>query len=87
VNLSQGYVESNVRLGPNIHACVDGEEIIRIEQIVLEDESIRAEIEKLKLPEGSVVVCDPWIYGKFFLCYQYLNPVLTTMNRLGWYQR
>lgn len=65
MNLSQGYVESNVRLGLNIHACADGEEIMRVEQIAMEDEGIKAEIAKLKLPEGSVVVCDPWIYGKF----------------------
>jgi len=67
VNLSKGYVESNVRLGPNMHACADGEEIMRVEQIALEDEEVRREIANLKLPEGSVVVCDPWIYGKF--CY------------------
>lgn len=65
MNLSQGYVESNVRLGPNIHACADGEEIMRVEQAVLEDEGVKVEVAKLKLPEGSVVVCDPWIYGKF----------------------
>jgi primary-amine oxidase len=56
-------VESNFRLGPNQHGSGDGEEIIQIEKIVLEDPRVKAEIAKLKLPEGSVVVCDPWIYG------------------------
>ena len=56
-------VESNVRLGPNMHAPGDGEEIIAIERITLEDEGVRAEIAKMKLPEGAVVVVDPWIYG------------------------
>jgi primary-amine oxidase len=35
-----------------------------IEKIALENEGVRAEIAKLKLPEGAVVICDPWIYGK-----------------------
>lgn len=64
VNLSQGYVETSVRLGPNIHACGDAEEIMKLERIALEDEGVKAEVAKLKLPEGSVVVVDPWIYGK-----------------------
>ncbi|KAH7383139.1 copper amine oxidase [Cadophora sp. MPI-SDFR-AT-0126] len=63
VSLSQGKVESNVRLGPNVHSNADGDEIIRVEQIALEDEQVKAEIAKLKLPEGTVVISDPWIYG------------------------
>ena len=53
-----------MRLGPNVHASGDGEEIVKIEQIALEDEGVRAEVAKLQLPEGSVVVVDPWIYGQ-----------------------
>jgi len=30
----------------------------------LEDPGVKAEIAKLKLPEGTVVISDPWIYGK-----------------------
>ncbi|PVH74441.1 hypothetical protein DL98DRAFT_429431 [Cadophora sp. DSE1049] len=63
VSLTQGKVESNVRLGPNVHSNADGDEIIRVEQIALEDERVKAEIAKLKLPEGTVVISDPWIYG------------------------
>lgn len=57
-----------MRLGPNVHACGDGEEIMRLERVALEDEGVRAEVAKLKLPEGSVVVVDPWIYGKLAYC-------------------
>lgn len=64
VNLSEDKVEHNVRLGPNIHSAADGGEIVAVERIALEDEGVKAHIEKLKLPEGTVVVCDPWIYGK-----------------------
>lgn len=38
-----------------------------MEKIALEDEAVKAEIAKLQLPEGSVVVVDPWIYGRSFL--------------------
>lgn len=58
-------VESNARLGPFIHAPGDGEELLVIEKIMMEDEGVKAEIAKLQLPEGAVVVCDPWIYGQF----------------------
>lgn len=41
-----------------------------VEKIALEDEAVRAEIAKLQLPEGTVVISDPWIYGKqwWFVC-------------------
>jgi primary-amine oxidase len=34
-----------------------------MEQIALADEGVQAEIKKLQLPVGAVVICDPWIYG------------------------
>ncbi|CZT10634.1 related to peroxisomal amine oxidase (copper-containing) [Rhynchosporium agropyri] len=63
VNLSLGNVESNVRLGANVHSNADGDEIIQVEKIALEDEAVKAEIAKLNLPEGTVIISDPWIYG------------------------
>ncbi|PQE08055.1 copper amine oxidase protein [Rutstroemia sp. NJR-2017a WRK4] len=63
INLTTGEVESNVRLGPNVHSNADGDEIIQVEKIALEDEGVKAEIAKLQLPEGTVVISDPWIYG------------------------
>ena len=35
-----------------------------VEKVALEHEKVKAEIAKLKLPEGTVVCADPWIYGK-----------------------
>jgi primary-amine oxidase len=64
VDLKAGHVERNVRLGNNVHANGDGEEIIAIEKIALEDPAVLAEIAKLQLPEGTVVISDPWIYGE-----------------------
>ncbi|KAH8665733.1 copper amine oxidase [Tricladium varicosporioides] len=63
VSLSTGKVESNVRLGPNVHSNADGTEIIEVERIALENEQVRAEIAKLQLPEGTIIISDPWIYG------------------------
>lgn len=57
-------MESNVRLGPNNHGNGDYDEIIMVEKVALEHEKVKAEIAKLKLPEGTVVCADPWIYGK-----------------------
>lgn len=65
VNLSQLRVESHIQLGPNIHGPADGEEILLIEKIALEDEGVKAEIAKLRLPKGTAIVCDPWIFGKY----------------------
>lgn len=63
VNLTREEIEYNVRLGPNIHSSADGEEILFVEKIALADEGVKTELAKLKLPEGTVVICDPWIYG------------------------
>ena len=63
VNLTQQTVEYNIRLGPNVHAPGDGEEIMAIERIALSDEGVQKEIAKLQLPEGTVIIVDPWIYG------------------------
>lgn len=52
-----------MRLGDNVHANGDGDEIVAIENAALADEGVKAEIQKLQLPEGAVVISDPWIYG------------------------
>jgi primary-amine oxidase len=64
VNLSTGKVESNVRLGPNMHGPGDYEEILLVEKNALEDEGVKAALAKLNLPEGTAVTADPWIYGE-----------------------
>jgi primary-amine oxidase len=48
-----------------VHSNADGAEILLVEKIALEDEGVKAEIAKLQLPKGSVVISDPWIYGEF----------------------
>jgi primary-amine oxidase len=70
VNLTCQEVERNVRLGANTHAPADVAEIMAMEKIALEDEGVREAIKQLQLPEGSVVISDPWIYGK-----RYSTPI------------
>lgn len=65
VNLTHKQVESNTRLGPNMHANGDGEELIAVEEALLADPGVQAELAKLKLPEGAAVIADPWIYGRY----------------------
>ncbi|KAF2746947.1 hypothetical protein M011DRAFT_444704 [Sporormia fimetaria CBS 119925] len=84
VDLTTGRVDSNVLLGPFVHAPGDGEEIVAIEKIALEDEGVKAEIAKLQLPEGTQVISDPWIYGsdgvndseRLWQCFLYLRDPL-----------
>ena len=63
VDLSTSKLLSNARVKSGVHAPADGGELEKIESIVLNDAGVRAEIEKLLLPAGTVVVADPWIYG------------------------
>ncbi|KAH8725539.1 copper amine oxidase [Phaeosphaeriaceae sp. PMI808] len=86
VDLTTGRVESNLLLGPFIHANGDSAEIIIIEKLVLEDEKVQAEIAKLQLPEGAVVISDPWIYGsdgvddeeRLYQCFLYLRDPMNS---------
>ena len=64
VNLTEQRVEVNKQLGPNIHGTADGEELLAVEKLAMEDERVKREIEKLQLPKDAVIVCEPWIYGK-----------------------
>lgn len=81
IDLSTGKVVYNTLLGPFLHANGDGEEIIAIEKAALEDEGVKAAIAKLELPEGTVVISDPWIYGsdgigdeeRLYQCFLYLR--------------
>lgn len=70
MNLDLKEVESNIRLGNGVHGPADSAEISLVEKLCLEDVWVKAEIEKLKLAENMMVVCDPWIYGLSPKCLQ-----------------
>lgn len=76
INLSASKVQSNLRLGPNVHSNADGDEIVKVEQAALADEGVQAEIAKLQLPKGTVVISDPWIYGMIYLPLNHLTGTI-----------
>ncbi|RYO53315.1 hypothetical protein AA0116_g10573 [Alternaria tenuissima] len=86
VDLTSGRVDSNILLGPFVHANGDGDEIVEIEKLVLADEKVQAEIAKLELPKGTVVISDPWIYGsdgvgdedRLYQCFLYLRDPMNS---------
>ncbi|MCJ1398722.1 hypothetical protein MMC11_001923 [Xylographa trunciseda] len=88
VNLTQRRIETHFRLGPNVHSPADGEEIILVEKVALEDEGVKAEIAKLKLPKGTVIISDPWIYGsdgmddhkRMFQCFLYMRDPMNSSD-------
>ncbi|KAF1983494.1 hypothetical protein K402DRAFT_338133 [Aulographum hederae CBS 113979] len=92
VNLSTRQVERNVRLGANVHSNGDAEEIVEIERVARDDPQVQAAIAKLQLPEGTVVISDPWIYGsdgvndddRMYQCFLYMrdpaNPLEADSN-------
>ncbi|KAI9727346.1 MAG: hypothetical protein M1828_006966 [Chrysothrix sp. TS-e1954] len=81
VNLTTQKVESNTPLGPNIHGMADGEELLAVEKLAMEDEGVKAQLRKLQLPDDAFVVCEPWIYGsdgvnddeRMYQCYLFLR--------------
>ena len=86
MDLTSARVVHNVLLGPFIHANGDGDEIITIEKAALADGKVQAEIAKLELPPGTVVISDPWIYGadgigdeeRLYQCFLYIRDPLNS---------
>ncbi|KAL2194803.1 copper amine oxidase [Corynascus similis CBS 632.67] len=76
VNITTNKVEANAKLGPFTHPNGDGDEIIAVEKAVLAHPEVQAQLDKLQLPPGSIMVSDPWIYGTT-IARQDLSPLLT----------
>ena len=81
MNITTNKVEANAKLGPFTHPNGDGEEIIAVEKAVLAHPEVQAQLDKLQLPPGSIVVSDPWIYGTTIARLD-LSPLLTFMQAL-----
>jgi primary-amine oxidase len=62
VNLTSRKIERSAQVPAGLHGPVDDNEILEVERLTLEDPRVKAEIDLLQLPQGSVVVCDPWIW-------------------------
>ena len=62
LDLSNKEVERQIEVPTGFHGPCDDDEILTAEKMTLADSRVQAEIAKLQLPDGAVVVCDPWIW-------------------------
>ena len=62
VNIDSQKIISIHQLG-DIQGPIDLDEYKDVEQACLTNSMVLKEIEKMKLPEGTKIICDPWIYG------------------------
>jgi primary-amine oxidase len=45
------------------HSYIDADYMQRVEKACMADERVKSEIGRLKLPDGAVVVVEPWAYA------------------------
>lgn len=64
VDTTTGQVLWQRDLGSKIHAPGTPEEIERMHDIAMKSDLVKKEIDRLRLIEGTEVVCEPWPYGK-----------------------
>jgi primary-amine oxidase len=65
----------------DLQGPADHDEMVSIEKLCLSHPLVLAEAEKLQLPEGVQICCEPWIYGtdddaekrRLYQCYLYLR--------------
>jgi primary-amine oxidase len=62
VSLDQGKVVAKQHHAGK-HSYIDTEFMKRVEQACLADEGVREQVSGLELPEGAVVVVEPWAYA------------------------
>ncbi|KAJ6131339.1 Copper amine oxidase N2-terminal [Penicillium sp. IBT 18751x] len=80
LNADTKSIVSAKELPKEVQGPVDVDEMMEIEQLCLGHPAVKAEIEKLQLPQGMTVCVDPWIYGtddahesrRLFQCYMYI---------------
>ena len=51
-------------LGSKVHAPGTPEEMERMYSVAMRSDLVHKELKRLRLPEGSEIVCEPWPYGK-----------------------
>ena len=64
VDVTAGRVLLQRNLGSKVHGPGTPEEMERTHDIAIKSELVQKEIARLKLPEGTEVVCEPWPYGR-----------------------
>ena len=64
MNITAGKVIWQRNLGSKVHSPGTPEEMQRMEEVAMKSELVHKELKRLKLVEGTEVVCEPWPYGK-----------------------
>ena len=64
VDVTAGKVLWQRNLGSKVHAPGTPEEMERMHEVAMRSDLVKKEIQRLKLVEGTEVVCEPWPYGK-----------------------
>ncbi|KAF1843687.1 putative copper amine oxidase [Cucurbitaria berberidis CBS 394.84] len=64
VDLDTGSVVESKKLPPGVHPAASQDDMRDVQELVMTDELVLKEIERLKLPAGSKVVPEAWPYGK-----------------------
>jgi Cu2+-containing amine oxidase len=64
VDLGAGKVIFHKELPEGVHPPAGTDDMLAVQQLVLEDDLVKAEIARLKIPEGVQVVPEAWPYGK-----------------------
>lgn len=64
VDITAGKVIWQRNLGSKVHAPGTPEEMERMGEVAMKSELVHRELKRLKLVEGTEVVCEPWPYGK-----------------------
>lgn len=63
VNLTDSIIDRTERMSPKYHGNVDFVEVGVVEEMVLKDPTVIAEVVKLKLPDHLNVVAEAWGFG------------------------
>jgi primary-amine oxidase len=81
VDFGSGKLVSNSQIPEDCLPAADPSEFSEIEKIVSSSPEVKRELERLNIPAGSIVACDPWTYGsdgdddftRKWQCYMYLR--------------
>lgn len=63
ISLTTGGLVYNKEMDRFVHGPADLDEVARIETIVQNDPDVQKELKKLNIPDISLVLIEPWIYG------------------------
>ncbi|KAH6880808.1 copper amine oxidase [Thelonectria olida] len=63
VDLTSDTIVRKEQMGPGINGNADFAEVGEVEELVMQDSSVQAEIAKLNLPDHLEVIPEPWIFG------------------------